>query len=578
VARIRIPIFFPPGPVSTGLRRWLLEPLLFVVLAVAATWPLATHLVGHLPLGSEEAATVPLFNLWIMWWNSDRVAAGFADYWQAPIFYPARDALAFSEPLSPSVILAPLFWLGLPPELIYNLVLLAILAGNGWAACALLRWLRLHPSIPLLGGALTVCSPLLLSWLGVLQLVALFPTILVLLALDRLRRRPTLGRGLLLGAALALTALSCSYYGLFLMLPLAVATLCLFGRALLDLRTLAGFVAALLFCGLLLLPQLLVQRRAIGDAMSYDLRTLASLSAVAADYLVPPRPSFLVSSSLAPVGHEAVFKLGSGLVLVGLGVVGVLYGLSRRRFRSWIGFWLLLGGCAFLLSLGPLLTVGGLRPYLFLLDHLPGFAQARNIMRFAVFVHLAVMVLACIGLQGVVVWLKYMVRRQRWPIRPGLVLLTLGLAAALEIPPAPQRLFPLPLGGAEPAWVSWFRQQPDPHLPIVCFPFAFKPDVASYQQEALWMYWQTMHRRPLLNGYSAHFPEDFKAHKWPLATFPSPVAFALLQSRGVRYCVVQNPPGGTSSITSAAFATTRLIRVFGDTRAGVEIFLIEPMP
>lgn len=544
---------------------------------MAATWPLATHLVGHLPLGSEEAATVPLFNLWIMWWNSDRVAAGFADYWQAPIFYPARDALAFSEPLSPSVILAPLFWLGLPPELIYNLVLLAILAGNGWAACALLRRLRLHPFIPLLGGALTVCSPLLLSWLGVLQLVALFPTILVVLALDRLRRRPTLGRGLLFGAALALTALSCSYYGLFLLLPLAAATLFLFGRALLDLRTLAGFVVALLFCGLLLLPQLLVQHRAIGDAMSYDLRTLASLSAVAADYLVPPRPSLLGYPSLAPAGHEAVFKLGPGLVMAGLGVVGALYGLRRRRFRPWVGFWLLLGGCAFLLSLGPLLTVGGVRPYLFLLDHLPGFAQARNIMRFAVYVHLALMVLACIGLQGIGVTLVWRARRCGRRIRSGRVLLILGLAAALEIPPEPQRLFPLPLGGAEPAWVSWLRQQPDPHLPIVCFPFAFKPDVASYQQEALWMYWQTMHRRPLLNGYSAHFPEDFKALKWPLATFPSPVAFALLQSRGVRYCVVQIPPEGVSPLDSPLFPRDRLLQLFGDDHSRVEIYRVGTM-
>jgi hypothetical protein len=555
-----------------------LEPLFFLVLAVASTWPLATHLVGHLPLGSEEAATVPLFNLWTMWWNSDRAAAGFADYWQAPIFYPARDALAFSEPLSPSVILAPLFWLGLSPELIYNLALLAILAGNGWAARTLLRRYRLHPLIALLGGAMTVLSPLLLSWLGVLQLVVVFPVILTVLAVDRLRRRATLGRGLRLGAALALTALCCSYYGLFLLLPLLVATPFLFGRRLFRARLPAPLAAGVVFCGLLVTPQLLVQQRAIGDAMNYDPRTLASLSAVAADYLVPPRPSPLGYPSLAPAGHEALFKLGPGLVVAGLGAIGALYGLCVRRRRPWVFFWLLFGGCAFALSLGPLLNVGGVRPYLFLLDHLPGFAQARNIMRFAVFVHLALMVLACIGLQGVVVWLKFIIRRQRWRIRPGLVLLTLGLAAALEIPPAPQRLFPLPLGGAEPAWVSWLRQQPDPHLPIVCLPFAFKPDVASYQQETLWMFWQTMHRRPLLNGYSAHFPEDFKALKWPLATFPSPVAFALLQSRGVRYCVVQIPPGGTSSIISAASITTRLIRVFGDTRAGVEIFLLEPIP
>ena len=578
MARVEFAAFSPLGPGLTGLRRGLFEPLLFVVLAIAATWPLATDLVGHLPLGSEEAATVPLFNLWTMWWNSDRAAAGFADYWQAPIFYPARDALAFSEPLSPSLIVAPLFWLGLPPELIYNLLLLAILAGNGWAVCALLRRLHLHPVVPLLGGAMLVCSPLLLSWLGVLQLLALFPAILAIHALDRMRRRPTLGRGLCFGAALALTALCCSYYGLFLLLPLALATPWLFGRRLWSVPTLRALGAGLLLCALLFGPQLLAQHQAIGTSLSYDLRTLASLSAVAADYLVAPGTSLLGISSLAPAGHEAVFRLGFGLITAALALVGAIYGLAERRRRAWTCFWLALASCAFLLSLGPLLAIAGVRPYLLLLEYLPGFSQARNIMRFAVFVHLAVVILACIGLQGIVVGLNFFGRRQRWRLRPGLVLLTLGVVAVLEIPPEPQRLFSLPLGGSEPAWVSWLKQQPDSHLPIVCLPFAFRPDVASYQQETLWMYYQTMHRRPLLNGYSAYFPEEFKALKWSLFSFPSPDALSLLQARGVRYCVVRPLPGGAEQLASHPSAMAQLSRVFVDDHSGVEIFRLGSLP
>lgn len=566
---------FPPlEPVSTGLQRNFFEPLLFLALALVATWPLATHLVGHLPVGSEEAATVPLFNLWTMWWNSDRAAAGFADYWQAPIFHPAPKALAFSEPLTPTLIIAPLFWLGLRAELIYNLLLLAILAGNGWACCALLRRFHLHPLIPPVGGAMLVLSPLLLSWLGVLQLVAVFPSILVFIALDRLRRRATLGRGLLFGAALALTALTCSYYGLFLLLPLTLATPWLFGCRLWRFSTLLALGVGLALCGLLLGPQLLAQRQAIGSALTYDLRTLASLSAVAADYLVMPRPSLLGFSSLAPAGHQPVFRLGFGLGISALALLGAMYGLMVPRRRAWTCFLLALASCAFLLSLGPLLVIAGVRPYLLLVEYLPGFAQARNIMRFAVFVHLAVLFLAALGLQGVVAW----VRRFGRGLAPWPMLLLVAAMTVMEIPPPHQPLLALPQGGREPAWVAWLKEHGEPQRPMVCLPFAFKPDVVSYQQETLWMYYQTMHRRPLLNGYSAYFPEEFKRLKWEMAGFPAPETLDLLQARGVEYCVVQLEQGQSSLSTMPFFPGSRLQRVYFDASSKVEIYRLAILP
>lgn len=567
MARVRFPVFSSPGPGSIGLRLRFFEPLLFLVLAVAATWPLATHLVGHLPLGSEEAATVPLFNLWTIWWNADRAAAGFADYWQAPIFYPAKDALAFSEPLSPTLIVAPLFWLGWPPELVYNLLLLAILAGNGWAACALLRRLHLHPLVPILGGALLVLSPLLLSWLGVLQLVALFPAILAMLTLDRLRRRPTIGRGLLFGGALALTALCCSYYGLFLLLPLAVATPLLFGRRLWRLRTLEALGAGLALCCVLLVPQLLVQRQAIGSTLTYDLRTLAALSAVAADYLVAPRPGLLGIEALAPAGHEPIFRLGFGLIIAILALVGASHGLADRRRRDWSCFWLAMAGCAFVLSLGPLLAVAGVRPYLLLVEHLPGFAQARNVMRFAAFVHVPVLFLAALGLQALAILLRRYGRcLAPWPV------LLVAILAAVEIPPGRQPLFALPQGGREPDWVAWLKEHSDPHRPIVCLPFACKSDVVSYQQQTLWMYYQTMHRRPLLNGYSAAFPEEFKRLKWRMAEFPAPHVLDLLQMRGVRHCVVRRGAEVGRPPFAPLFLGDRWQRAFYEEESGVEIY------
>src|SRR5205809_220390 len=42
--------------------------------ALAASWPLALHLTTSVSLGTEQEATVPLFNLWTLWWTAHGAA------------------------------------------------------------------------------------------------------------------------------------------------------------------------------------------------------------------------------------------------------------------------------------------------------------------------------------------------------------------------------------------------------------------------------------------------------------------------------------------------------------------------
>ena len=67
--------------------------------AVAATWPLLPSIARALPLGTEHEATVPLFNLWTLWWDADRVPHGFLGLWNAPIFHPLEGTFTFSAPM-----------------------------------------------------------------------------------------------------------------------------------------------------------------------------------------------------------------------------------------------------------------------------------------------------------------------------------------------------------------------------------------------------------------------------------------------------------------------------------------------
>jgi len=101
-----------PGPAAraTRLPRWAC--LAYAVGALVATWPLPLHLAPRVPTGTEPTATVPLFNLWSLRWNADRLAHLYAGYWQAPIFHPARGTFASSEPEPLSgLAFAPIHWL-----------------------------------------------------------------------------------------------------------------------------------------------------------------------------------------------------------------------------------------------------------------------------------------------------------------------------------------------------------------------------------------------------------------------------------------------------------------------------------
>ena len=101
------------------------QNILLLIYPLMLTWPLATRALTDIPLGSEGAVTVPLFNLWTLGWNIKQIFTGFQGYWDAPIFWPALGAFAYSDTqLLAGWLAAP--WWRLSPALAYNFVLLSI--------------------------------------------------------------------------------------------------------------------------------------------------------------------------------------------------------------------------------------------------------------------------------------------------------------------------------------------------------------------------------------------------------------------------------------------------------------------
>ncbi len=553
--------------------RIILRCAFFLIIALASTWPLAKNVHDHLPLGMEDAATVPLFNVWTIWWNADRLASGYKGYWNAPIFHPTEKAFAFSEPMPLSALAAPIIWVTGNRILAYNTLLLLSIVLNGWVAYSLLKVLHFHRIIALIGGAMIELLPLIHSWLGVLQLVPVFGILWMFMALYQFGQHPTLWRGALLGLSYGLVYLMCSYYGLFLALPLVIAGGWLVKDRLGQPKMWAGLMIGILIAALLCLPITAAQHHSTStNQLAHTKQYLGQLSADFPDYLFSPWLQLIDVKAFAGMERYALFKLNPGWVKMGLAIIGIAWGLITRKRRCWTLFCLTILGASFVLSLGPLLEFSGWNPYMLIVNTIPGFAQARNVFRFAIFMQMTLALLAILGLQGgmeAIRRLKFSPMAYRMTY---VVLIAIGITAVAEIFPAGQPLYKTPSYALNHAWVKWLGTQTPADSNIICIPFPSKPDVVSYEHETEWMYWQTFHQRKMVNGYSGFFPTPFLNLKIRMVDSSMREIIDHLIRLGVDYCVVKHNSAYGESIREHAEYNQDIKIVFRDDRAQIDIY------
>ena len=198
---------------------------LFAALATLHTWPMLTDPLHLTRLDNDDTA----FNTWVLAWVAHQISRNPLELFQAPIFFPARDALAFSEHmLVQGVLSAPLHWAGLSPVLVYNLMVWAGLALSGFAMALLIKSWTASTAAAIVSGCLYAFDAHVLTRYSHLQALHMqfFPV--VLYALDRVLREsvaPARSSHMawLLGGAFIVQAL-CSNYTLVMMtLALAVA-------------------------------------------------------------------------------------------------------------------------------------------------------------------------------------------------------------------------------------------------------------------------------------------------------------------------------------------------------------------
>jgi hypothetical protein len=567
------------GEIGSLKKIHLVVFLLYTLIAIAITAPLALHLPDHL-LGTDSNATNDtFFSVWIFGWQAHQLIADLLNLFQGNIFYPFQNSLAFSEIILPGALLyLPLAYASGNPILAYNLVLLLTFPLTAWAMYLLaLDWMgrtgderrpttddgqQTDPSTKpatsdlryaigdrqfamrdtkyaafLAGLVFAFCTYKIGELRHIQLLMAMFMP-LTLLYLGKFLRAPNFHNGFLTALFFALNALSSLYYAVFLAFAIAlylVVELLLRHFRITRAHVIHGGIASVIAV-VLVLPFLLPFFRLERQYNFSEGRDPNLFSARPASYLAAPASQWLYGNLTR--GFYVAAKgqpLFPGIAAIVLGVIGI-FALWRTKSRAWI-FPLLLALMGVVLSFGPYLILDRTTnpvfryplPYYFLSLVVSPLKSLNAPARFVVLTMLALGLLAGYG----ALWL---IRRA-----PRYALAIAAVCAALilvEYSPAPLRLATVDAGANISPVYTYLAHQP-PGEPVVEIPMG-KPEFADQDKYVVYTYNSLYHLQPLVNGYSTFLPPDYYALVKDVQNFPTKGTVTRLQKWGVQWVVVHS--------------------------------------
>lgn len=503
----------PGGPLGPRAAFALLA--LFVAAAIFHTWPLASALGG---LSRHDNADA-LLNEWALAWVAHQLPRNPLGLFDANIFHPESNTLAYSEHLFVQGSLGvPLRAAGLSTTVVHNVLIIAGFALTGWAMALVMRRWTGDWWGAILGGLLLAFNAHSLSRLAHVQALHVQFLPLALYALDRLLVQPNALRAIGLALAFVLQSLTSNYWLAFMAFGLPGAALMRVrewlgpGRyRVLGLLTLAAALAIVLLAPFLY-PYYLAREE---QGLRRSLEEVATYAAAWSDYLA-------ASSRLHYETWSVRYARGNGAFLfpgvTALALTAVAFASGRIRTRA-ARLWMGLGLTGLVLSFGA-----GLPFYEHLYAWIPLLQGIRASVRFGHLVLAAVAALAAFGLADL---------RRRLEPRPRLRLLVSTAAVILVTAEAAR----VPLGYATPWRVHpiYTALADEPAAVLVELPL-YPP--ADALRNAPYLLNSTAHWRPIVNGYSGLVPRDYHAHWEAIRQFPDPGAVSYLRSLGVTHVAI----------------------------------------
>lgn len=513
---------------------WAAALCLYTALALLTLRPIWRVGGDHLAPGLGD----PLFNLWVLKWGVHQIHLGLPDVWNANIFHPTPGALALSDHLLGPAAQLALFETVVPNAIAgYNALLFTSFVGSALAVCWVARRGGFSWLAAVAAGWIFAFSPFRISQLTHLQLLLAQWIPLTLWFWDRLLAERT-AKNAVLFLLFYLLNLSGGCYLAYMihfpMLALLASRAFSEGRALLAPRSLKVLVPVALAAGVAVLAAFLPyvrSSRALG--LSRTPAEIHQFGANVASYFSPsaqnvyfgPQVKVRLRAVFGPRAknleriENALFAGFLPTILFGIGAVSAW---RRRRYGGegppdpWTRGLALSGLLCFALTFpavyGPLMKV------------LPGLSGMRVPSRFYVFVSFALAWFAALGVEAVQ-------RRLPAPRARAAFAVLLGLVLLVELTPRPLTWLRIPREEQIPEVYRWIAREPSVKAIL-------EVPMREGTRENLYLYYSTVHWKPLANGYSGHVPPSYEALKERISFLPEQDGFGLLKGYGITHLVV----------------------------------------
>ena len=501
---------------------WAVAGLVCVLLAVVHTWPLVT--APHI-LSRHDNGDVML-NEWILAWVEHQLPRDPLHLFQGNIFYPARDTLAYSEPLIvPALMAAPVRWLGGSPVLVHNLLVIAGFALTALAAYAVIKAWTGDAIAAFVAASAFAFNTHLLVRLAHVQALQAYGLPLALFAADRLLVNHRTRDAVWLAVWMTAMAYTSGYFFIFATVMLAVVLLARTADWLRQpLAVLPRFALAAALTTAAVFPLFLpYQRVAHEQGLVRSLQNVGEYSATLKGYLAAAG-RLHYSTWSAPLFQNDVDAFFPGVTVLVLAVAAVVLGWRdrtsaalciRRRTTMLIG----------IAVVGVVLSLGTHTPvYGWLYAVFPPLSAIRAAARFGNLFLLAMALLAGIG----AALLRASGAFGRHATAATVVLVVLVNAEAIRAP------FHFTRFEGIPNLYSILAKEPGR---VVLVEQPFYPPQGVFEN-AEYVLNSTAHWRPLMNGYSGFTPESYRAFADTFWFFPREHAIQAMRRAGVTHVMV----------------------------------------
>lgn len=482
-----------------------------------------------------------MFLTWTLSWGARALRTDPAGVFDANIFHPEAETLAFSDPM---LSLAPVFgvveWITGDAIVALNVLMFVLFVGALASAHALAMRLFGRGDVALVVAVVACCNSYVFGQQNHPQLQTFgFVSLSFLLLLRALEHRRTRD-GVWLGLAIVAMTLANLLYGLFWVLSALVVVAVLRVRgALPGIRSLlpAG-LSAVAVVGVLLGPVARVYL-SLDERHGLDRDYEPGNSLLPTDLFTPQVDNWSWGSALdgiSSAGKAGEHHYFPGFLALALGLVGfvVVWRLARRggsvvrtgvRTDEIVAL-VVAGAVAIVFAIGP--SPGGVPgPFRLLHRYVPGFDGVRVTARFTVVAFIALAIL---------VGLAYQHLADRLPNARRMVLAVGIVAVVLLEVGGPMSRVDVPEGDR---LLVYDEIATRPDGPVLELPIHAPPEGERWPfVEAPRMYHATTDWNPRVNGYSGDAPRDFETTVARFSTWPSADAEALADAIEVRYVVL----------------------------------------